>query len=178
MSSELSERDRAELFLSLHSKNQHRISAFVHTLVANWQDAEEIVQDTLMILWKKFDDFDPTTDFFRWAARVAQFEVLNYRRRKQRDAAMLDDQVINALAVTAVDVAAEINLRREALVYCLKQLSDRDRQIISLRYRESGTVQTVAETIGRSTSHVHRILRRIRQRLLKCVSAGLSQPAT
>ncbi len=177
MNIEPSERDRAEQFLALHSKNQHRISAFVHTLVGDWQDAEEIVQDTLVILWRKFDEFDAATDFFRWAARVAQYEVLNYRRKKKRQDVMLSVEVISALAVTAVDAAADVNQQREALVHCLQQLPEKDRRIIGLRYHESGTVHTVAEAIGRSTSHVHRILRRIRERLLRCVRARLSQPA-
>ena len=177
MDSRLPDRDRAEQFLELHAKNQHRISAFVHTLVMDWQDAEEIVQDTLTILWRKFDEFDSDTDFFRWAARVAQYEVLNYRRRKKRHAVMLDEQIINALAVTAADASANINRQREALADCLKQLPKRDRLIIGLRYRDGGTVHTVAEAIGRSTSHVHRILRSIRGRLLRCVKVRISQSA-
>ena len=177
MDSRLSDQDRAEQFLALHSKNHHRVSAFVHTLVADWQDAEEIVQNTLQILWRKFDELDSTTDFFRWAARVAQFEVLNYRRRKKRQAVMLDVAVIDSLAATAVEATVDINQRREALVHCLKQLPERDRLVVGLRYREGGTVHSVAEAIGRSTSHVHRLLRQTRERLLRCVRAKLSQPA-
>ena len=177
MSSELSEQDRAEQFLALHSKNQHRISAFVHTLVGDWQDAEEIVQDTLMILWRKFDEFDVATDFFRWEARVAQYEVLNYRRKKKRQNLMLGVEIINALAAAAVEAAANVDQQREALVHCLKQLPEKDLRIIGLRYHENGTVHTVADAIGRSTSHVHRILRRLRERLLRCIRARLSQPA-
>jgi RNA polymerase sigma-70 factor, ECF subfamily len=171
------EQDRAERFLELHTKNHHRISAFVHSLVADWQDGEEIVQDTLVILWRKFDEFDPATEFFRWAARVAQYEVLNYRRRRNRQAVMLDIETINALAVTALESAADISQQREALVHCLKLLPERDRVIVGLRYRECGSVGSVAESIGRSTSHVHRILRRIRERLMRCVRAKLTQPA-
>jgi RNA polymerase sigma-70 factor (ECF subfamily) len=177
-SRDLTDRDRAEQFLALHTKNHHRLSAFVHTLVPDWEDAEEIVQDALTIAWRKFDEFDPATDFFRWVARVAQFEVLNYRRKMKRQALMLDAEVINALAVAAAEASADFNQRREALGDCLRKLPDRERLIVRLRYRENGTVHTVAEAIGRSTNHVHRILRRIRERLLRCVQARLSQHVT
>ena len=78
------ESNRAEMFLALHLQNHNRLAAFVHTLVPAWQDAEEIIQDTLMVLWRKFDEFDPSTSFFSWAARVAQYEVLNYRRKNRQ----------------------------------------------------------------------------------------------
>lgn len=172
-----SERDRAERFLALHAQNQHRLAAFVHTLVPSWQDAEELIQDTLMILWRKFDEFDPDTEFFPWAARVAQFEVLNYRRKKYRQTRLLDADVLTALATTAVDAADDIDRRREALAECVKQLPERDRMIVCVRYGEEGTVQAVAEALERSTNHVHRLLRNVRGRLLRCINRRLSHPA-
>jgi hypothetical protein len=62
--SDSSESNRAETFLALHLQNHNRLAAFVHTLVPVWQDAEEIIQDTLMVLWRKFNEFDPSTSFF------------------------------------------------------------------------------------------------------------------
>jgi RNA polymerase sigma-70 factor (ECF subfamily) len=170
-----SDKDRAELFLALLGKNQHRLSAFVHTLVANWHDGEEIVQDTLIVLWRKFDEFDAATDFFRWAAKVAQFEVLNYRR-KTRHAQVLDADVLEALAATAIKHSDGTAVRRQALGHCLQRLSEQDRKILGLRYQDSGSVEGVAASLGRSTSHVHRMLRRIRDQLVRCIRASLTQP--
>jgi RNA polymerase sigma-70 factor (ECF subfamily) len=163
------EEARAERFLRLYIENQHRLSGFVHALVPNWQDAEELVQESLLILWRKFDDFDATTEFFPWAARVAQYEVLNYRRRQKRVVPQLSDVAIQEVATTAVAVSTDLELQREALRHCLDLLPERDRQLVSLRYREEGTVDAVANAVGRSTSLVHKALRRIRSRLLRCV---------
>jgi RNA polymerase sigma-70 factor (ECF subfamily) len=176
MSGISSDNDRAELFLALLAKNQHRVSAFVHTLVANWHDGEEIVQDTLIVLWRKFEEFDAATDFFRWAAKVAQFEVLNYRR-KSRHAQILDAEVLESLAATAIKLSDGTAQRRHALSQCLQRLSEQDRQILGLRYQDTGSVHGVATALGRSTSHVHRILRRIREQLLRCVRTSLTRPA-
>jgi RNA polymerase sigma factor (sigma-70 family) len=94
---EASERNRAETFLALHVQNHSRLSAFVHMLVPAWQDAEEIVQDTLVVLWRKFDEFDTGTSFFSWAARVAQYEVLNYRRKNRQRVLLLDEAILEAV---------------------------------------------------------------------------------
>jgi RNA polymerase sigma-70 factor (ECF subfamily) len=173
--SDSSERNRAETFLALHLQNHNRLAAFVHTLVPAWQDAEEIIQDTLMVLWRKFDEFDPSTSFFSWAARVAQYEVLNYRRKNRHRELYFDDEVLSALAITALDQMDDMELQRAALENCIKNLSDRDRELLRLRYREGGCIQIAAEAMRRTTGHVQRLLRKIRGGLLRCIHARMSE---
>ena len=164
------------MFLALHAQNQHRLAAFVHTLVPNWQDAEELVQDTLVILWRKFDEFDPGSEFFAWAAKVAQFEVLNYRRLKARTTKLLDEETLMALAETAAPASCDIDRRRHALALCVKELSERDQLIVRLRYSRPGTVEAAASALDLTVNHVHRLLRGIRGRLSRCVTRKLAGP--
>lgn len=171
--SDASESNRAEAFLALHLQNHNRLAAFVHTLVPVWQDAEEILQDTLMVLWRKFDEFEPSTSFFSWAARVAQYEVLNYRRKNRHRELYFDDDVLSALASTTLERLDDMDLQRAALENCIKKLPDRDRELLRLRYREGGNIQVAAEAMRRTTGHVQRLLRKIRGGLLRCVHARM-----
>lgn len=170
-----SEERRTELFLMLHAKNQFRLSAFVHTLVADWQDAEEIVQETFLVLWRKFDEFDPATDFFAWGAKVAQYQVLNYRRRSKRQALLLDESVMEAIGLTAQQTFEQFDERREALSRCVTELPEPDRRLLQLRYSDSGDIHCVAESLGRTVRHVHRVLAKIRGRLARCIEVKLTQ---
>ena len=173
---EASEQDRAETFVALHVQNHSRLSAFVHTLVpSSWQDAEEIIQDTLVVLWRKFAEFDPGTNFFAWAARVAQIEVLNYRRRNRNHVMLFDEEVLEAVASTALEQMDDMELHREELENCIKKLPERDRELVRLRYREGGDVQSAAEAVHRTTGHVQRMLRKIRAGLLRCIHMRLSE---
>jgi RNA polymerase sigma-70 factor (ECF subfamily) len=167
---------RADSFLRVYSETQHRLSAFVHTLVPNWADAEELLQDIALILWKKFDDFDTSTQFFRWAAKIAQYEVLNYRRKLSRDKLFLDDDVVERLAVTARETSTDILLRSEALSNCLRSLPPRQREIVRLRYRHGGSVAAVAESLNRSRGAIHKSLQKIREQLLRCVRLRMAHP--
>ncbi|QDV75147.1 sigma-70 family RNA polymerase sigma factor [Botrimarina mediterranea] len=170
------ERDRAELFLVLHAQNHSRISAFVHTLVPSWQDAEEIIQDTLVVLWRKFDDFDLSTNFFAWAARIAQYEVLNYRRVNRRKRVLtFDDDVLESLAATAIRQLNDIELEREALEICLQKLAPADREIVRARYQSGGDVHLVAELLQRTAGHAQRVLRSIRSSLIRCVQQRMAE---
>jgi RNA polymerase sigma-70 factor (ECF subfamily) len=169
------ESDRAEMFLALHLQNHNRLAAFVHTLVPAWQDAEEIIQDTLMVLWRKFDEFEPSTSFFSWAARVAQYEVLNYRRKNRHRELYFDDEVLGALASTALDHMDDMDLQRAALENCIKKLPEKDRELLRLRYRDGGSIQMAADALSRTTGHVQRLLRKVRSGLLRCVHARMSE---
>ena len=172
----LSERNRGELFLAFHAQNHNRISAFVHALVPTWQDAEEIVQDTLVVLWRKFDEFDPKTSFFAWAAKVAQYEVLTYRRTAgKRKLTVLDDETLEAVALTAVNQLDDIELYRESLEHCIAKLSSRDRELVLTRYGDGGSIQSAADTVHRTTGHVQRLLRKIRSALMRCIHLRLSE---
>src|SRR6056297_854003 len=69
-----SQDDRYEQFVSLFTRHEPGLRAFVRSLVFSWDDANEIMQNTGLVLWRKFDTFDPETDFMRWACVVARFE--------------------------------------------------------------------------------------------------------
>jgi RNA polymerase sigma-70 factor (ECF subfamily) len=43
----------------------------VSVLVPNLPDAEDIVQQTAVALWEKFDEYDPKLPFTPWACRFA-----------------------------------------------------------------------------------------------------------
>lgn len=173
--SESAEQNRAETFLAFYAQNHSRLSALVHTLVPCWQDAEEIVQDSLVVLWRKFDEFDPKTSFFAWAAKVAQYEVLSYRRKHQARIVVLSDEILQAVAQTAVDQLDDMELHQEVLEGCIKKLGDPDREIVNLRYRDGGNIQSTADALNRSTGHVQRILRKIRSKLLRCIHLKLAE---
>ena len=175
---EASERARAEAFLAFHMQNHNRISAFVHTLVLSWQDAEEIVQDTLVVMWRKFDEFDPRTSFFAWAARVAQFEVLNFRRKNRHRIMIFDEKILESLASTALEQMDDMELHRAELEKCIQKLSERDRELLRVRYETGGDIQSAADAMQRSTGHVQRVLRKIRSGLLRCIHMGISGRGT
>ena len=88
------ELDREE-FARLFSRHARRIYAFIMTLVFSHHDAEEVFQNTSVVLWNKFGEFRPGSNFFAWASRIAYFEVLNLMKQ-QRRGPMLSDESLTA----------------------------------------------------------------------------------
>src|SRR5687767_8306659 len=77
--------DAVEEFVRLLSQNQRRLLLYVLTLVPRLNDAEEVVQETNLVLWRDYANFQPGTNFVAWAFKVAFFQVLAWRKKKQRD---------------------------------------------------------------------------------------------
>ena len=142
--------DRHAQFLRFYTKYQHRVLAYLFTLVGNRRDAEDLFQDTTVILWEKFDQFEPGTDFVAWACRVAFLTVANYRRRRARANLLLGDELLEVVAARAVELAPQLADRREALQECLKRLEDRDRRMIAARYEPGGGARQAADASGRT----------------------------
>jgi DNA-directed RNA polymerase specialized sigma24 family protein len=57
-------------FVERFVRSQDRIYAYVALQLPNRDDAEEVFQQTNRILWKTWQQFDPTWDFLRWACGI------------------------------------------------------------------------------------------------------------
>lgn len=165
--------DRQE-FARLFSREARRLYAFAMTLVFSHDDAEEVFQNTSVILWNKFGEFRPDSNFFAWASRVAYFEALDLRKRKKR-AALISDESLEALASEAASLAEESSDRMEALEDCLARLPASDRELIRERYFLQQPPKEMASKRSRSLDSIYRALGRIHHRLLTCVEGKLAQ---
>src|SRR5262245_9682792 len=83
-----------EEFLKLFAESNHRIYAFIVTLLPGPGAADDVFQRTSVVLWRKFAEFRPGTDFVSWACRIAQLEVMNDRRSRQRDRLQFDERLL------------------------------------------------------------------------------------
>src|SRR5262249_8879363 len=133
ISLEASSDDRHDEFIRLFSQYAKRIYYFALTMTLNHADAEEVFQSTSVILWRKFDAFDPKGSFFSWAARIAHLEVLELHRQGRRMTNLSED-VVDALVEEATACAPEVASRQDALEECLRKLKAEDRALVDSRY--------------------------------------------
>ena len=165
---------KVDRFMTELMRHQRRLYQYVHALLPRQQDAEDAMQNALVVLWKKFDQFDPATSFYAWASRVAYLEVLNYRRRNSRLVTILDDAVFERIAVEVERQSDLLEARREAMQRCAERLSSTDRELLNLRYVPGATVKDVARRLGRPANSVCKSLGRIRQALWDCINEEMT----
>ena len=162
---------RTEEFIELLALHDPVISAYVMSLVASNSDAQDILQETKIALWRSFEQFETGTDFAAWARRTALNRVLDYRRRKGRESERLwfSDRCYELLAE---EFEADADRRTEHtnhLRACIAKLQPQHQQILTLRYFHDATVEDVAARVNRTVTATYRVLSRIRLALRKCV---------
>lgn len=168
---------RVEQFVRLQSKYQQRVFSFILTMVPNWADAEEVLQETSTILWRKFDQFDPSTDFVRWANQVAYFEVLKHRKNQARDRLQFSSEFLESVLDRGNELVDALAEEREALTECVEKLSDEDRRLLAARYAEGASTKSTADALDRPVGSVYKSVARVRTTLLDCVRRTLARKA-
>jgi RNA polymerase sigma-70 factor (ECF subfamily) len=166
--------DPVERGMELFALHQRRIFLYISALVPSPADAEEIAHETNIVIWKKFDQFQPGGDFLSWAYKIAYYQILEQRRRKARAPAGFSPEVLEQLAQTARDEDENLERRRTALVGCTRKLPASDQALLEECYGAGARVESVAGRKGRAPTSVYRSLRRIRQWLTECVERTLA----
>ncbi len=161
--------------MELLTRHQGRIFGYIFAAVRNLSDTEEIYQDTSLILWRKFAEFRPDSDFAHWACKTAKFEILHFFRDKRRSPVCFSDKILSDLAeVTAapIHVAAD---QQQLLTECVDELPSADQQLIELCYDGRHSIKQVAEELKRSAQTLYNSLSRIRHLLFDCIGRKLGE---
>jgi len=167
--------DAHSRFARLLLDHQPDILRSVRLLVPHAADAQEIVQETSVALWKQFATYDPSRSFGQWARGFARIEVLRFKRKRSQRP-VLSEQAMELLATTELEMAAELDDRTEHLRDCLARLPDRQRSMIHHYYSDEMDVAAIAAAQSRTVEAIYKSLQRVRQTLLDCIERKLHQP--
>ena len=170
----MSDLPAAKQLMLLMTQHQRRIFSYIYALVPDLHAAEDILQETSLVVCEKFGQFKAGTDFVAWACQIAYWEVRRARQKFARSKVVFDDAVVEAVAQTAAELREETDQRHEALAHCLQRLHPRDRDLVLTRYEPGSGVEEAAQRSGRTIEAAYKALGRIRKLLADCVSHRLS----
>ena len=146
-----------ERFVRLFVEGQRQILRYILTLVPDIDDAHEILQDTAVDLWRKFDRYNPAYPFAPWACRFAFRRVLKHREQRARRVKCMSIESLTQIAAEQAEEDGIPEKRRCALEACLQQLCEADRLVVEHRYSRQMPVAQIAGITGRNPSALHRI---------------------
>lgn len=168
---------RTEEFQRLVVDCQSKVLAYIYALIPDMNDAQDLLQQTMLQLWEQFDEYDASRSFTAWACTLARYQVLGFIRDKQRERTVFSDELMAKLAdrVTELSRDEDADAYREALANCERSLNEADRTLVKQCYREDVSVQRVAEQLNRSPQSICNSLKRIRGVLFECIKRRLAQ---
>ena len=162
-------------FLSLFLRSEREVFRYVAALVPNVADAEDIVQQTALALWEKFDAYDPAQPFTPWACRFALNKTRQWIERRQRWQLLLAGDLAVELAHRREELRPELERRLAPLEGCLVKLPEEQRVLVEGYYYRRTGIETLAGESGRSVEATYKMLQRIRHALQQCIESAVRQ---
>jgi RNA polymerase sigma-70 factor, ECF subfamily len=164
--------DARNSFVQLLISAQPWLFSYLVTLLGDIHDADNVLQETNMLLWSKVDAFRPGTNFRAWAREFAYHTALGFTRDRKRERLIVDFSLLESV-VSQTD-AQEIDPKRVALRHCLTQLDDRKLDLLRQRYRDETPISAIAEKENKTEAAIKMSLRRVRMALLKCIETRMA----
>lgn len=162
-----------EEFVRLLLAHERRIFAYILSLVPNRADADDLLQETSIVLWRKFGEYKSGSDFLAWALTVAFNVVRSYRAKASRCRLKFDDELLTLITNDVQSMSKELDAGRIFVTECLDELSEDDRMLLTKRYQPGVTIKSLAVLAGRSVEGLYKTMRRIHDRLYDCVQRKL-----
>ncbi len=158
-------------FVDLLSRTQRKIYAYIMSLVANFNDADDIMQETSRIMWEKFEHYERGTNFLAWAKRIAFFQVLEFRKKRKalRERSIFNDEVFQMIQQETPGDSDVTDRYLIALRQCLKKLKPEDQEVLQLKYQCCTSVKDISNQYQRTVQSLYRTLGRIQELLMNCV---------
>ncbi|MGC6448817.1 MAG: sigma-70 family RNA polymerase sigma factor [Rubripirellula sp.] len=155
------------------SQHQAALLAYILTLHPDRSEAQDILQESNVVLWQKVADFQEGTNFKAWAFRIAYLQTLAHLKRIKRGNWLgFSSELVETLAKEAEPMFADFEQRHAALRSCLEKLPAKDREIVHAHYEVGQPLAIVSTKIGRSVGALKQVLFRVRRTLRVCIETN------
>ena len=170
-----------EEFMKAALKYQAALVAYAYARLRDYHLADDVVQEALVLLMKKWTDFQPGTSLYAFARQIVYYKTLEALRARQGREIPLEDKELEA----AVDRTMEEGLDEESaerqndMVYalqdCLSRLNQRAIDLVSGFYRDSKSYQELGALYAQSLPAIKKALYRYRRILQDCMTRKMEQ---
>lgn len=166
-----SARRDAGAFEALYSQTSAKLFAIALRICRDRAMAEDVLQETFVAIWRGATTFDPQRgDGFAWLGAIARHRALDAVRKRGRSDVPVGDEYIDRIAgIPDLHAARADYADLDALVHCLDQMEEQQRELILLAYYEGRSREELASRFAAPINTVKTWLRRGLARLRLCL---------
>lgn len=162
-----------ENLILLLTQHQEQLFRYIFSLVPCEADARDVLQETSVALFRKFDQYDATRPFLPWAYRFAYLQVQKHREKSARSPLLFSEDVIDLIATERARIEPLLDERLRVLDACLGKLTPQDKELVTSRYALRQSAEEMMRRFALSRRTLFRNLELLRQRLHECVTRQL-----
>jgi RNA polymerase sigma-70 factor (ECF subfamily) len=148
--------------------------AYARAICGDFHAAEDVVQETAEVAYRKLAYLIPEADFAGWLKAIARRQALAARRKLTKTALAVDEVLERVYQDPS---PASEGRRGEALADCMDKLDGRAAQAVRGHYFQGLRLGELAEQMGMSAAAMRQLIHRVRVLLLDCVRRRLGAEA-
>lgn len=172
----MEEQRSRRLFEILVREHADMLMAYLRSLVRAGDVVDDLFQQTMLVAWRRLDDFDQERPFGPWLRGIAGRLVMEQRRKKAEGMLTCEPEVIEALDRRFETIGKRpgdtFRERLDRLGTCLGRLPASFREVIELTYARGLMLKQVAEAVGEGEEAVKKRVQRARLMLADCLTAS------
>jgi RNA polymerase sigma-70 factor (ECF subfamily) len=154
-----------------------RLSAYLRSVLGSREDANDLLQDVLLIIYRKVRWLKDPAYLSAWAYRIAGREAVRFlQRRKGARHVQLTEEEWSAVRSRQTSAPADQRVLEEQVARSLEALPPAGRAVLCLHYLEGLSIEEAAQHLGIATgtakSRLSFGLRKLRERLGLARSPG------
>ncbi len=160
-------------FDALYRKHSREVWALVYARWLNADIALDIAQESFLRLWKQWEQGEKILNPRAWLLRVARNLAEDHAKSSFRRNGTHPPQIMNGIRSQALLPLEQLE-REETFAQLrgvIRQLSQPDRDILTLRYALDYNANEIADVLAITATAVHMRLSRARQRLAERLTA-------
>lgn len=121
-------------------------------MVTQHEDANDVVQNCLIKVYRSIDKFKGDSKLYTWLYRIATNEAITFLNKKKRVsvASIDDEQAATPAQQLQADVYFDGNEAQRQLQLAIQQLPEKQRAVFNLRYFDEMTYADIAAITGTS----------------------------
>ncbi|MCM8527407.1 MAG: sigma-70 family RNA polymerase sigma factor [Lentisphaeraceae bacterium] len=167
--------DNYRTYVTLLQSNEAALRCFIRSLMPSWNDVDDVMQEVSLVLWEKFEEFDQSTNFLRWAYVIARFKVMNFCSKKGRERLHFDNDLLELMAAECEEEEDMRKSEEKAMWSCMEDIPESRKMLLLNSSRKGVTVKSIAEELGKTPKSLYRTLDRLKENLLKCIQGKLRE---
>ena len=142
---------QSRAFETLVSTYKERLYWHIRRIVLNHDDADDILQNTFIKVFRNIDGFKGDSKLFSWMYRIATNEALSFLKTKSKKQGINNEELQNQmLANLEADVFFEGDEIQKKLQEAIATLPEKQKLVFNMKYFQDLKYQEISEILETS----------------------------
>lgn len=145
-------------FLYLLRRYENKLKRYIYR-ISNFssEEAEDILQEVFLKVYKNLNDFDPNLKFSSWIYRITHNQVVSHHRQNlaRPKVVEIDEVVINKIKDEFdLEEELQLNYQKEEISHVLDNLKPKYQEILILRFFEEKSYEEISDILKKPSGTV------------------------